>query len=412
VLARISPDRLADILDVAEDGIVTVDACHEIVLFNRGAAKIFGYEPAEVLGRPLDLLLPQRYRPDHARQVSEFARGPVASRPMGERRTIFGRRKDGTEFPVEATISRLDAGGELFLTAIVRDAADRKKYEDALVRLNQELEERVKARTAELDERNLQLTQKTEENEMFVYSVSHDLRSPLVNLEGFSEELRIAVQDLQTLLKDERIPADLRGRADEVCETGVRESVGFVRTAVGRLGRIIDALLRLSRAGRVVYQPQVLDVATIARRVVDAMRRTAEDRKATVAVGELPPACGDPVAVEQVFANLIGNALNYLDPARSGKVEVGALPDRESPAGVRTYFVRDNGIGIPAAYQPKLFQALQRLHPDKAPGEGIGLAIVRRVLDRLGGTIRVESVSGTGTTFYFTLPASPAGGRP
>lgn len=410
MIAHISPERLADILDITEDGIITVDARHDIVLFNHGAAKLFGYAPEEVVGRSLNLLLPERYRPNHGRQVNEFARGSVASRPMGERRTIFGLRKDGTEFPVEATISRLHADGELFLTAIVRDAADRKKYEDALVRLNQDLEERVKERTAELAERNLQLTQKTEENEMFVYSVSHDLRSPLVNLEGFSEELRIAIQDLQTILADERIPADLRRSALEVCEGGVRESVGFVRTAVGRLGRIIDALLRLSRAGRVVYQPQTLDIAMIARRVVDAMRRTAEERKAEVTVGELPAACGDPVAVEQVFANLISNALNYLDPARPGRVEVGVLPDGELPTGVRTYYVQDNGIGIPVAYQPKLFQALQRLHPDKAPGEGIGLAIVRRVLDRSGGTIRVESISGEGTTFYFTLPTTPVGG--
>jgi PAS domain S-box-containing protein len=406
---RLPPERLAEILDIAEDGIVTVNARHQIVLFTRGAARLFGYAPDEVLGQPLDLLLPERFRPGHGRQVGEFARGPVAARPMGERRTVFGRRKDGTEFPVEATISRLDAGGELFLTAIIRDAADRKKYEDALRRLNQDLEERVRARTAELAERNLQLTQKTEENEMFVYSVSHDLRSPLVNLEGFSEELRMAVRDLQALLADERVPADLRARADALCESGVRESVGFVRAAVGRLGRIIDALLRLSRAGRVVYQSQPLDVAAIARRVVDAMRRTAGERKAEVVVGALPPAWGDPTAVEQVLANLVGNALNYLDPARPGKVEVGAVAG--DPAAARTYFVRDNGIGIPPAYHGKLFQALQRLHPDKAPGEGIGLAIVRRVLERLGGTIRVESAgAGAGTTFYFTLPAPPPGG--
>lgn len=407
----IPSERLAEILDVAEDGIVTVDAAHRIVLFNRGAARIFGYDPAEVLGQPLDVLLPERFRPDHARQVDTFATGPVSSRPMGERRTIFGRRKDGTEFPVEATISKLQAGGELFLTAIVRDAADRKKYEEALLRLNQDLEERVKIRTVELAERNVQLTQKTEENEMFVYSVSHDLRSPLVNLEGFSEELRLAAQDVQELLKDARIPDDLRRKADALFETGVRESVGFVRTAVGRLGRIIDALLRLSRAGRVVYQPQSLDVTAIARRVVDSMRRTAEERKAEVTVGDLPGAWCDPVAVEQVFANLIGNALNYLEPVRPGRVEVGALPVAAGPVGARTYFVRDNGVGIPAPYHGKLFQALQRLHPDKAPGEGIGLAIVRRVLERLGGAIRLESQAGIGTTFYFTLPTGPAGGK-
>ena len=319
----ISPERLAEILDIAEDGIVTVDARHEIVLFNRGAAKLFGYDPIEVLGRSLDLLIPTAYHSTHRHDVDKFARGPVVSRTMGSRRTVTGRRKDGSEFPAEVTISKLDAGGEVLLTAIVRNAEERKKYEDALLRLNQELEERVRARTAELAERNLQLTQKTEENEMFVYSVSHDLRSPLVNLEGFSEELHLAACDLELLLEDEGIPADIRNKIHGLFETAVRESIGFIRAAVGRLGRIIDALLRLSRAGRVEYQPQRLDVKMIAQRVVDALRNTIDERKAEVTVGELPPAWGDPLAVEQVFANLIGNALNYLDPARPGRVEIG-----------------------------------------------------------------------------------------
>jgi PAS domain S-box-containing protein len=407
VPARIAPERLAEILDIAEDGIVTVNARHEIVLFNRGAAKIFGYDPSEVLGRHLDILIPPASRAVHSKQVEAFAKGPVASRAMAERRTITGRRKDGSEFPVEITISKLEADGEILLTAIVRDAEDRKKYENALLRLNQELEERVRARTAELAERNLQLTQKTEENEMFVYSVSHDLRSPLVNLEGFSEELQVAVRALECLLADERIPPDLRRQANELFEGQVRESIGFIRAAVSRLGRIIDALLRLSRAGRVVYQPQALDINAVARRVVDSLRGTAGERGAEVAVEELPPGWGDLAAVEQVFANLIGNALNYLDPARPGRVEVGSLSAGADGNGALTYFVRDNGVGIPTAYQPKLFQALQRLHPDKAPGEGIGLAIVRRVLERLGGTVRLESAVGVGTTFYFTLPALP-----
>jgi PAS domain S-box-containing protein len=406
--APLPPARLAEILDVAEDGIVTVNSRQEIVLFNRGAAKIFGYDPSEVIGRPLEVLLPPASRAVHRGQVEGFAKGPVASRAMGERRTIAGRRKDGTEFPVEITISRLETDGEFLLTAIGRDAEDRKKYEDALVRLNQELEERVRARTAELAERNLQLTQKTEENEAFVYSVSHDLRSPLVNLEGFSEELQTAVRELDRLMGDGRIPADLQGKVREVFDRDVRESTGFIRAAVSRLSGIIDALLRLSRAGRVVYQPKALDVTAVARRVIDSLRRTIDEKKAEVVLAELPPAWGDPLAVEQVFANLIGNALNYLDPARTGRVEVGSLPAGDESGKLHTYFVRDNGVGIPAAYQPKLFQALQRLHPDKAPGEGIGLAIVRRVLERLGGAIRVESEVGRGTTFYFTLPAPAA----
>src|SRR4029079_11202456 len=131
----------------------------------------------------------------HSHDVDTFARGPVVSRAMGSRRTVTGRRQDGSEVPAEVTISKLDAGGEVLLTAIVLNAEERKKYEDALLRLNQELEERVRVRTAELAAPNLQLKQKTEENEMFVYSVSHDLRSPLINLEGFSEELQVAERE-------------------------------------------------------------------------------------------------------------------------------------------------------------------------------------------------------------------------
>ena len=402
--SAVPPERMAEILDIAEDGVVTVDRDRRIVLFNRGAAKIFGYHPAEVLGRPLEDLLPERYRPAHPAQVASFAGGPDVSRVMGERRLVFGRRQDGTEFPAEVTISKLEGVGGTLLTAIVRDGTARKKYEDALKRLNQELEERVRERTAELADRNLRLAQKNEENETFVYSVSHDLRSPLVNLEGFSEELALSLRDLTRLLADDRIPADVRARAADLVGEAMPESVAFIRAAVTRLSRIIDALLRLSRAGRVEYQPQPVDVAGVVRRVVTALHGTATEKKAAVVVGELPPAWGDPTAVEQVFANLLGNALNYLDPARPGRVEVGAGSDGE--AG-RTYFVRDNGLGIPDAHLAKMFQAFQRLHPDQAPGEGMGLTIVRRILERLGGTIRVESAPRAGTTFFVTLPAGP-----
>jgi PAS domain S-box-containing protein len=408
---RVSSDRLAKILDIAEDAIITVTLRREIVLFNRGAVKIFGYQPEEVVGKELEVLLPERYRAAHDGQVAAFASGPVVSRIMGDRRLVSGRRKDGTEFPAEVTISKLESGGETLLTAIVRDGTARNHYEDAILKMNQELEERVRARTAELAERNMQLAQKNEENEMFVYSVSHDLRSPLVNLEGFSDELLHSSRELTRLLQEENIPDSARKKIAAVTEGGMTESIEFIRTAVSRLGRIIDALLRLSRAGRVEYQSQRVDMQAIVRRVVVSLRRTIEEKKAEIVVAELPPAIGDITAAEQVFANLIGNSLNYLDPARPGRIEVGScdLPpgpnDHVDPAS-HTYFVRDNGLGIPAAYQPKLFQALQRLHPEKAPGEGIGLALVRRILERLRGKIWVESTAGEGTVFYFTLPAS------
>lgn len=137
MLARVTPDQLAEILDVAEDGIVTVDVCHQVVLFNRGAAKIFGYTPEEVVGKPLDLLLPERFREPHRGQVGDFARSPAHARLMGERREVYGRRKDGTEFPAEISISKFGAGAEMLFTAIVRDVTERKRWEAERAELGQ-----------------------------------------------------------------------------------------------------------------------------------------------------------------------------------------------------------------------------------------------------------------------------------
>jgi signal transduction histidine kinase len=279
-------------------------------------------------------------------------------------------------------------------------------------RLNTELEERVRERTAELEATNRELAQKNSENEMFVYSVSHDLRSPLVNLQGFSKELEKACRGLADLLAAETVPADVRDRGRAILDGKVAKAVGFIQTAVTRLGTIIDALLRLSRAGRVEYRWEAVDVAAVVGRVVAAAQGTIAEKSADVRVGDLPPAWGDRAAVEQVFANLVGNALTYLDPARAGGVEVGALPDgsAEAPRGCRVYYVRDNGLGIPEAHRAKIFQAFQRAHPGVGAGEGLGLAIVARVVGRHRGKIWVESRAGEGTSFFVALPAGPPTG--
>jgi signal transduction histidine kinase len=250
------------------------------------------------------------------------------------------------------------------------------------------------------------LAQKNQENELFVYSVSHDLRSPLVNLQGFSEELNFACADLRRLLEQDEVSPALRQQVEAILEGNIAEATHFIQTAVSRLGRIIDALLRLSRAGRVEYRPQQVEVGLVVRRVVEALRGTVAQRRAEVSVGELPPCWGDPTAIEQVFANLIGNAVHYLDPVRPGRVEIGAAED--GLADMRTYYIRDNGRGIDPAHQKRIFTAFQRLHGDVVPGEGIGLALVRRAVERHGGKVWLESAAGAGSTFFVALPAGPS----
>jgi signal transduction histidine kinase len=248
---------------------------------------------------------------------------------------------------------------------------------------------------------------KDQENELFVYSVSHDLRSPLVNLQGFSQELSLVMKDLGGLVAESDLPEARKERARKLIERDAAESIGFIQSAVTRLASIIDALLRLSRAGRVEYRSQKNEVHAIVNRVVSAMNDSLARKKAEVAVHPLPSCWGDPTAVEQIFANLIGNAVNYLDPSRPGKIEVGVLEEDNTP--FTTYYVKDNGLGIPEAQQPKVFVAFQRLHPGVAPGEGIGLALVRRVVERHGGRIWLESTPGVGTTFFVSLPCSSEG---
>ena len=252
------------------------------------------------------------------------------------------------------------------------------------------------------------LREREQENEMFIYSVSHDLRSPLVNLQGFSEELSLSCRELRAAL--DASDAAL-GPARTILDRDIPDSVKYIRTSVTRLSGIIDALLRLSRAGRVEYQIRPVDVNLKVGRVVEALAGAVKARKAEVIVGDLPPALADPTAVEQIFANLIGNAVNYLDPARPGRVEVGALEPGAgaAPAGLRTYYVRDNGLGVPAEYQERIFRAFKRLHANSAPGEGVGLALVSRMVGRLGGKIWLESAAGAGSTFFVALPAAPEG---
>ncbi|MFT4066820.1 sensor histidine kinase [Paraburkholderia sp.] len=334
----------------------------------------------------------------------------VFARSIGRRLEVLTDNAErlGSGRPLAAPLSGSDEIAALD-TVLHQTDARLREAETGQAALKTQLE----ARAQELAAVNEELRQETQDNEMFIYSVSHDLRSPLVNLQGFSKELHVSCNELDHIVGEAGLPNHEHRRMTHILDGDVRESLHYLRTAVARAAAIIDALLRISRAGRLEYQWQRVSVGRVVGRVVDAMQGAISQRAAVVTVRELPPAWGDPAAVEQIFSNLIGNALNFLDPARRGRIEVGALdpePVSETePRAVRmrTYYVRDNGLGIPAAYLSKVFRAFQRLHGDVAEGDGIGLAVVRRTVERHGGRIWVESAEGAGSTFFVVLPERP-----
>lgn len=403
--ARAAERRFQGLLESAPDALVIVNREGLIELANSQAEQLFGYSRDQMLGQPLEMLVPKAQRAVHPQQRESFFNNPRV-RGMGSGLELSAERADGSLLPVEISLAPVEDGERLLVCAAIRDVTQRRMVLEQIRQLNAELEHKVALRTQDLATANRELLHRNQENEMFVYSVSHDLRSPLVNLQGFSQELDAACRRLRALAEDDAVPAAARAAITDVLESDIKESLHFIRTSVGRLSGIIDALLRLSRVGRVVYQRQEVDVEKVVRRVLDAANATIQTRQCKVIVHPLPRAAGDSTAIDQIFGNLVQNALNYVDGARPAILEIGALPQTEFDTHA-TYFVRDTGVGIPAAMQTKIFQAFQRLQPDIAPGEGMGLTLVQRIVERHDGRIWVESEAGVGSTFYFTLPLSP-----
>jgi signal transduction histidine kinase len=256
----------------------------------------------------------------------------------------------------------------------------------------------------ELARRGQQVAAKNEELETFVYAVSHDLRAPLVNLHGFSSELQRSCQELTHKLDHAALPEAMAREVRAILVDGVEDALRYIMTSSHKLQSLIDSLLVLSRTGRARYSFEVLDVSRLVESTLDILRQAVAASGAQVTVGELPSASGDLTAVGQVFSNLIGNALKYLQPGRAGLIEIGG----EREAEMCHYWVRDNGVGLAPSAQKRLFQAFARFHPQLASGEGMGLAIVKRVVERHGGKVWADSQEGEGTTFHLTLPRADA----
>jgi signal transduction histidine kinase len=298
--------------------------------------------------------------------------------------------------------------------AVTAGMCQRRRAERELQAAHRTLELRVEERTrellhanAELRARSQAMAEKNDELESFVHNVSHDLRAPLHNLRGFCDELALACDGLGEVARDPRLPAEASLRIGSIVREDVAPSLQFVQTSAARLQRLVDALTQLSRQGRAPLAKGPVDLQAVLEATRDILRTPITTRGATLTLGPLPTIQGDATALERVFTNLVGNALAYLDPARVGQIAVGASPPDDPDgrdAGMVHVWVRDNGRGIPTRDQAKVFQVFQRFHPDAAPGEGIGLAIVKRIVERHGGRVWATSEEGVGSVFHLTLP--------
>ncbi len=359
--------------------MVMVNEQGQIVLVNAQTESLFGYSRTELLGQDIELLVPLRFRAPHVAYVAGFFAKPEI-RSLGVGRDLFGRRKDGSELPIEIGLTPIETEEELLVLSAIVDITQRKHAEQQIRSLNEDLEQRVIDRTAQLEAANQEL-------EAFSYSVSHDLRAPLRAIDGFS---RILLSEYAAAM-----PAE------------AREYLQDVRANTQQMGHLVDDLLSLSRLGRQPVNKERVESAGLVRQCLEELRDQQAGRRVEFVVGRLADCWGDAALLKQVWMNLLSNSLKYTARRDVAMIEIGSRPG-DSP-GEQSYSVKDNGVGFDMRYAHKLFGVFQRLHrAEEYEGTGVGLAIVQRIILRHGGRVWAEAEPDKGATFHFTLPGKEA----
>ncbi|HHY85519.1 MAG TPA: PAS domain S-box protein [Verrucomicrobia bacterium] len=377
---RDSEERLRAILETAVEAIITIDERGQIESFNRAAERMFGYSAAEVIGQNVSLLMPSPYREEHDRYIQNYLSSGRA-KIIGIGREAVARRKDGSVFPIDLAVSEVRLANRRLFTGFIRDITERRRAQENLSSLAQTLAE------------------KNKELETIVYIASHDLRSPLVNIQGFSRELAQACAALEARLKRGSPDAEIH----RLLREDIPEALQYIQAGVTKIDALLTGFLRYSRLGRAALKIERLKMSTLLEDIVRAMEFQIQQAGATVTLGDLPDCMGDSTLIGQVFSNLLENALKYRSPKRAPKIRVEGTVE----SGRAVYAVRDNGVGIAKEHQGKIFEIFHRLHPEASEGEGLGLTIAQRILERHQGRIWVESEPDRGSAFFVSLLAAP-----
>jgi len=348
-------DGFRGLLEAAPDAMVLVDRAGRIVRTNAHAEQLFGYGAGELMGVAVEMLVPAARREEHSKRRDRYQQEPHR-RPMGIGLELSGRRKDGSHFPVEISLSPVVGKEGPLVIAAVRDNTVKASVERALTAANKELE-------------------------AFTYSVSHDLRAPIRQIDGFAQ------------LLEERC-------AGALDEKG-RHYLARIREGAQSMGRLVDDLLSLARIGQQDIRPVRVALGELVDQAMRSLEAESAARKVSWRIGRLPSVTCDPGLVKIAFTNLLSNALKYTRRREQAVIDIDMLHNN----GRDAIMIRDNGVGFDPQYADKLFGVFQRLHPaEEFEGQGVGLAIVQRIVHKHGGEIWADAQLGEGAAFYFTLP--------